>query len=259
MVVVAASDEDGVVADGVGVQVHDLAVDDQTGRDVLPGGGVQANPRDGPEVRGQCRDQCGQLDRDVPGARPPGAVQEPLAGLCGFQPEQGGARLDRLVDRVREEFQRGGVVGCGHGDSACLAVRRHPVQRPTAASKRLLSWGTSPSFHGTPPTLTVRRGEPTAPLSPSAPENTWSEAASWIANRSTVKRPGVFRTPAPTRTSFPAITAPGRSRTVRGRVRDMTTTLDPAQPAVVLRPARLSRTPKSALAGRLDGAWWPYS
>ncbi|WP_183064106.1 DUF5994 family protein [Streptomyces sp. gCLA4] len=40
----------------------------------------------------------------------------------------------------------------------------------------------------------------------------------------------------------------------------MTTTLDPAaQPAVVLRPARLSLTPKTALAGRLDGAWWPRS
>ncbi|WP_371589329.1 DUF5994 family protein [Streptomyces virginiae] len=40
----------------------------------------------------------------------------------------------------------------------------------------------------------------------------------------------------------------------------MTTTLDRgAQPAVVLRPARLSLTPKTALAGRLDGAWWPRS
>ncbi|MEU3916038.1 DUF5994 family protein [Streptomyces sp. NPDC029721] len=40
----------------------------------------------------------------------------------------------------------------------------------------------------------------------------------------------------------------------------MTTTLDPAaQSAVVLRPARLSLTPKTALAGRLDGAWWPHS
>ncbi|GHI72858.1 DUF5994 family protein [Streptomyces nojiriensis] len=40
----------------------------------------------------------------------------------------------------------------------------------------------------------------------------------------------------------------------------MTTTLDrAAQPAVVLRPARLSLTPKTALAGTLDGAWWPRS
>ncbi|GGQ31110.1 hypothetical protein GCM10010215_63980 [Streptomyces virginiae] len=40
----------------------------------------------------------------------------------------------------------------------------------------------------------------------------------------------------------------------------MTTTLDRApQPAVVLRPARLSLTPKTTLAGQLDGAWWPRS
>ncbi|MFD7400682.1 DUF5994 family protein, partial [Streptomyces virginiae] len=40
----------------------------------------------------------------------------------------------------------------------------------------------------------------------------------------------------------------------------MTTTLDRgAQRAVVLRPARLSLTPKTALAGQLDGAWWPRS
>ncbi|MFE2144610.1 DUF5994 family protein [Streptomyces sp. NPDC059456] len=40
----------------------------------------------------------------------------------------------------------------------------------------------------------------------------------------------------------------------------MTTTLDrAAQPAAVLRPARLSLTPKTTLAGQLDGAWWPYS
>ncbi|MET9464902.1 DUF5994 family protein [Streptomyces sp. NPDC006544] len=40
----------------------------------------------------------------------------------------------------------------------------------------------------------------------------------------------------------------------------MTTTLDrAAQPAAVLRPARLSLTPKSSLAGQLDGAWWPRS
>ncbi|MFJ9549577.1 DUF5994 family protein, partial [Streptomyces erythrochromogenes] len=40
----------------------------------------------------------------------------------------------------------------------------------------------------------------------------------------------------------------------------MTTTLDrAAQPAVALRPARLSLTPKTTLAGLLDGAWWPYS
>ncbi|MEU9372538.1 DUF5994 family protein [Streptomyces sp. NPDC048255] len=40
----------------------------------------------------------------------------------------------------------------------------------------------------------------------------------------------------------------------------MNTTLDrAAQPAVALRPARLSLTPKTALAGQLDGAWWPSS
>ncbi|UUU41179.1 DUF5994 family protein [Streptomyces sp. NBC_00162] len=40
----------------------------------------------------------------------------------------------------------------------------------------------------------------------------------------------------------------------------MITTLDRAESlAVAMRPARLSLTPKTALAGRLDGAWWPYS
>lgn len=41
----------------------------------------------------------------------------------------------------------------------------------------------------------------------------------------------------------------------------MTTTLGRAESrmAALLAPARLSLTPKSALAGRLDGAWWPYS
>ncbi|MGW1239675.1 DUF5994 family protein [Streptomyces bobili] len=41
----------------------------------------------------------------------------------------------------------------------------------------------------------------------------------------------------------------------------MTTTLDrtaPRGPAPEL-PARLSLTPKTTLAGQLDGAWWPYS
>ncbi|MFE2879030.1 hypothetical protein ACFXG6_31840 [Streptomyces roseus] len=41
----------------------------------------------------------------------------------------------------------------------------------------------------------------------------------------------------------------------------MTTTLDRTVPrdlaAVV--PARLSLTPKTTLAGQLDGAWWPHS
>ncbi|MCX4800242.1 DUF5994 family protein [Streptomyces sp. NBC_01214] len=41
----------------------------------------------------------------------------------------------------------------------------------------------------------------------------------------------------------------------------MTTTLDPTVPRdfAAESPARLSLTPKTTLAGQLDGAWWPYS
>ncbi|MEV6012899.1 DUF5994 family protein [Streptomyces sp. NPDC051976] len=41
----------------------------------------------------------------------------------------------------------------------------------------------------------------------------------------------------------------------------MTTTLDRAAPRDLAAefPARLSLTPKTTLAGQLDGAWWPYS
>ncbi|WP_405788118.1 DUF5994 family protein [Streptomyces sp. NBC_01367] len=41
----------------------------------------------------------------------------------------------------------------------------------------------------------------------------------------------------------------------------MTTTLDPTVPRDLAAesPARLSLTPKTTLAGQLDGAWWPYS
>lgn len=40
----------------------------------------------------------------------------------------------------------------------------------------------------------------------------------------------------------------------------MTTTLDRTAPRdLAAVPARLSLTPKTTLAGQLDGAWWPYS
>lgn len=41
----------------------------------------------------------------------------------------------------------------------------------------------------------------------------------------------------------------------------MTTTLDRTAPRdlAAVFPARLSLTPKTTLAGQLDGAWWPYS
>lgn len=77
----AAGDKDGVVADRVGVEVHDLGVDDQAAGEAVPGGCVHADPGDGPEMLGQRADQRGQLGLDVARAGPPRAVQEPLQDL----------------------------------------------------------------------------------------------------------------------------------------------------------------------------------
>ncbi|GGX30853.1 hypothetical protein GCM10010341_60330 [Streptomyces noursei] len=64
MVLVASGDEDGAVADREGVDVYDPVVDDQTGRQIFPGAGVQADVQDGADVLGQRGDQAGELGAD---------------------------------------------------------------------------------------------------------------------------------------------------------------------------------------------------
>lgn len=65
------------------------------------------------------------------------APSRPFAGLRRFEPEQGGAGLDRSVDLVGES---GGnrSVGCGHDRCAYLTVRRHAAV-PLTVLRRLRS------------------------------------------------------------------------------------------------------------------------
>ncbi|GGS78525.1 hypothetical protein GCM10010222_19940 [Streptomyces tanashiensis] len=110
MVGVATGDEDGVVADGEGVEVHDTAVDDHTSRDLLPGGAVEADPCEGSEVLGEYLDQGGELVRERTGAGPPRAVENAFARVRRPQPEQGRSGPHRSVDLLRKELRRGGGV-----------------------------------------------------------------------------------------------------------------------------------------------------
>jgi hypothetical protein len=92
------------------------------------------------------------------------------------------------------------------------------------------------------------------------PQNTWSnrqKAVGWMYNESTGST---------SHTGFHAGVIsgdhekPGCRRAARGQVRIMTT-LDRTAPRDLAAelPARLSLTPKTTLAGQLDGSWWPYS
>jgi hypothetical protein len=103
VVLLAPSDQDGVVTDGEGVDMDDLVVADQARGKFTPCVGVQADARDGSEVPGHHVDEPGRLRAEVAGTRPPRAVEIAFPGRCHLQPQKNCPGFRGPMDRVRQK------------------------------------------------------------------------------------------------------------------------------------------------------------
>jgi hypothetical protein len=190
VVLVAPSDQDGVITDREGVDMDELVVDDQAHGKFIPCGGVQTDARDGAEVPGQHVDEVGQLRADVAGTRPPRAIEVAFPGSCRLQPQKNCPASGRSP----------GARGTSDSVMVC--------PRLSAGFGVAAERGTSSSHRKSRPPHRLRAGGSGLVAS----VNACSRARSGSSERRRVKGPGVLRTPAVMSMSFPASTTPASKR-----------------------------------------------